>query len=167
MNFKLLLQDNIKKINNIDFLDSSKEKDFVTVAKKIGRNKNSCYTRWNRFIVPVLKSDALGVAQNVEWRNDVLRYIVKEKFASSKEVSYHKVVRDCCPGQTAYSVREFLGSVPSSANGMQLYESCNKRLTNPSNKSYEGDEEKFQEKYLPRAREILELKQSLISTQLK
>ena len=120
--------------------------------------------RWNRFIVPVLKSDALGVAQTLEWRNDVLRYIVKEKFASSKEVSYHKVVRDCCPGQTAYSVREFLGSVPSSANGMQLYESCNKRLTNPSNNSYEGDEEKFQEKYLPRVREILELKQSLITT---
>ena len=35
-------------------------------------------------IVPVLKSDALGVAQNVEWRNDVLRHIVKIKFASTK-----------------------------------------------------------------------------------
>ena len=115
----------------------------------------------------MLKSDALGVAQTLEWRNDVLRYIVKEKFASSKEVSYHKVVRDCCPGQTAYSVREFLGSVPSSANGMKLYELCNERLTNPSPNSYEGNEEKFQEKYLPRAREIMELKQSLVSTELK
>ena len=167
MNFKLLLQDNIKKINNIDFLDSSKQNDFVEIAKKIGRTKFMCHNRWNRFIVPVLKSDALGVAQNVEWRKDVLRYIVKEKFASSKEVPYHKVVKDCCPGQTSYSVREFLSTAPSSANGMRLYEFCNKRLKNPSPNSYEGNEEKFQEKYLPRAREILELKQSLISTQLK
>ena len=123
--------------------------------------------RWNRFIVPVLKSDALGVAQTLEWRNDVLRYIVKEKFASSKEVSYHKVVRDCCPGQTAYSVKSFLHNAAKSANGMRLYEFCNNRLTNPSPNSYEGNEEKFQEKYLPRAREILELKQSMISNKIR
>ena len=127
----------------------------------------TCYRRWNIHIVPVLKSDALGVAQNVEWRNDVLRYIVKEKFASSKEVSYHKVVRDCCPGQTAYSVKSFLHNAAKSANGMRLYEFCNNRLTNPSPNSYEGNEEKFQEKYLPRAREILELKQSLISNKIR
>ena len=167
MNFKLLLQDNIKKINNIDFLDSSKENDFVTIAKKIGRTKRLCRMRWSGFIVPVLKSDALGLAQNVEWRNDLLRYIVKEKFTSMKEVPYHRVVKDCCPGQTALSVKEFLHNSARSANGMRLYELCNKRLQNPSPKSYEGNEELLQEKYLPRVRKILELKQSLVSTQLK
>ena len=66
----------------------------------VGKSKAACYHRWNINIVPVLKSDALGVAQTVEWRKDVLRYIVKEKFASIKEVQYSRVVRDLCPGQT-------------------------------------------------------------------
>ena len=137
------------------------------MAKKIGRSKGACHDRWRGIIVPVLKSDALGLAQNVEWRNDLLRYIVKEKFTSTKEVPYYSVVKDCCPGQTAQSVRLFLINAARSANGMRLYEFCNKRLKNPSPSSYEGNEEKFQEKYLPRAREILELKQSLVSTELK
>ena len=137
------------------------------MAKNIGRSKTACHDRWSGFIVPVLKSDALGLAQNVEWRNDLLRYIVKEKFTSMKEVPYHRVVKDCCPGQTAQSVRLFLSNAARSANGMRLYVFCNKRLKNPSPSSYEGNEEKFQEKYLPRAREILELKQSLISNKIR
>ena len=109
------------------------------MAKKIGRSEVACHDRWIRFIVPVLKSDALGLAQNVEWRNDLLRYIVKEKFTSTKEVPYYSVVKDCCPGQTAQSVKLFLSNAARSANGMRLYEFCNKRLTNPSPNSYEGE----------------------------
>merc|ERR1712110_591020 len=41
-----IFQDKLEKLNNIDFLDSSKPKDFVAVAKMIGKSKYSCYQRW-------------------------------------------------------------------------------------------------------------------------
>ena len=122
----------------------------------------ACYNRWNLQIVPVLKSDALGVAQNVEWRNDVLRYIVKEKYASTKEVPYSRVVRDCCPGQTTDSVSRFLNDLKRSQKDIQLHELCKKRLTNPSPNSLLGNDEMAQE-YLQYACEIVKLKQTLIS----
>ena len=125
-----------------------------------------CYTRWNIHIVPVLKSDALGVAQNVQWMSDVLRYIVKEKFASIKEVPYSRVVRDCCPGQTTRSVSRFLNSPKPSMKDIQLHELCKKRLTNPSPQSYLGNE-KMAEEYFQHACEIVKLKQTLISNKLK
>ena len=132
----------------------------------IGKSKVACYLRWTTYIVPVLKSDALSVAQTVEWRNDILRYIIQEKFASIKEVPYSKVVRDSCPGQTILSVGVFLNSLSRSAKGMKFHELCKKHLTNPSPNSYLGNEEKAQE-YLQRASEILKLKQTLISNKLK
>ena len=126
----------------------------------------ACYGRWNIHIVPVLKSDALGVAQNVEWRNDVLRYIVEEKYASTKEVPYSKVVRDCCPGQTTRSVSMFLHSLKQSEKDTQLHEPCKKRLNDPSPNSYLGNEKKAEE-YFQQACEIVKLKQTLISNKLK
>ena len=132
----------------------------------VGKSKSACYHRWNTYIVPVLKSDALGVAQTVEWRKDVLRYIVKEKFASIKEVSYSKVVRDSCPGQTTLSVKKVLNNLSRYDKDVKLHEICKKHLTNPPHESYLGNEEKAQE-YLQRASEILKLKQTLISNKLK
>ena len=122
----------------------------------------ACYGRWNFYIVPVLKSDALGVAQNVEWMNDVLRYIVKEKFASTKEVPYSRVIRDCCPGQTTQSVSKFLNDLKRCGKDTQLHELCKKRLSNPSPNSYLGNDEMAQE-HLQYACEIVKLKQTLIS----
>ena len=123
---------------------------------------DACYGRWNMHIVPVLKSDALGVAQNVEWRNDVLRYIVKERFASTKQVPYSRVVKGCCPGQTAKSVNMFLSFLSRHDKDTKLHELCQKRLNNPSPNSFLGNEEKTQE-YLHYACEIVKLKQTLIS----
>ena len=100
-----------------------------------------CYSRWNIHIVPVLKSDALGVAQNVEWMNDVFRHIVKERYASTKEVPYVRLVRDCCPGQTSSSVSKFLNRLKQYEKDKQLHELCKKRLTNPSPNSYLGNDE--------------------------
>ena len=131
----------------------------------IGKGKDACYRRWNTHIVPVLKSDALGVAQTVEWRKDVLRYIVKEKFASIKEVQYSRVVRDSCPGQTTLSVKKVLNNLSRYDKDVKLHEICKKHLTNPPHESYLGNEEKAQE-YLQRASEILKLKQTLISNKL-
>ena len=136
------------------------------IAKMVGKSKSACYHRWNTYIVPVLKSDALGVAQTVEWRNDVLRYIIKEKFASIKEVQYSRVVRDLCPGQTTLSVGVFLKNLSRSAKDMKFHEICKKHLTNPSPNSLLGNEEMAQE-YLQRASEILKLKRTMISNKLK
>ena len=113
----------------------------------------------------MLKSDALGVAQNVEWRNDVLRYIVKEMFGSTKEVPYSRVVRDCCPGQTSHSVSTFVNIISKYDKDTQLHELCKERLTNPSPNSFLGNENKAQE-YLHYACEIVKLKQTLISNKL-
>ena len=132
----------------------------------IGKSKTSCHKRWNAHIVPVLKSDALDQAQTVEWRNDVLRYIIKEKFASTKEVPYSKVVRDSCPGQTTKSVGGFLNGLSRRGKDTPLHELCKKHLTNPSPSSLLGNEEMAQG-YLQRASEILKLKQTLISNKLK
>ena len=114
----------------------------------------------------MLKSDALGVAQNVEWMNDVLRYIVKERFASTKEVPYSTVVKDCCPGQTAKSVERFLTSLSQYDKDTQLHELCKKRLTSPSPQSYLGSEKRAGE-YFQHACEIVKLKQTLISNKIK
>ena len=132
----------------------------------IGKSKYACYKRWNTNIVPVLKSDALGVAQTFEWRKNALRYIIKEKVATTKEVPYSKVVRDSCPGQTTLSVGVFLNNLSRSAKDIPLHELCKKHLDNPPPNSYLGSEEKTQE-YVQSASEILKLKQTLISNKLK
>ena len=114
----------------------------------------------------MLKSDALGVAQNVEWMNDVLRYIVKERFASTKDVPYSRVVKDCCPGQTAKSVKSFVYPLSQYDKDTQLHELCKKRLSSPSPSSYLGNE-KMGEEYFQYACEIVKLKQTLISNKIK
>ena len=132
----------------------------------IGKSNNACYLRWNINIVPMLKSDALGMAQTVEWRKDVLRYVIQERFATTKEVPYSKVVRDSCPGQTTHSVRIFLNILSRHDKDTPLHELCKKHLNNPPHNSLLGNEEKAQE-YLQHASEILKLKQTLISNNLK
>ena len=132
----------------------------------IGKSNNACYLRWNINIVPMLKSDALGMAQTVEWRKDVLRYVIQERFATTKEVPYSKVVRDSCPGQTTHSVRIFLNILSRHDKDTPLHELCKKHLNNPPHNSLLGNEEKAQE-YLQHASEILKLKQTLISNKIK
>ena len=100
------------------------------------------------------------MAQTVEWRKDVLRYIIKEKFASFKEVPYSKVVRDSCPAQTTHSVRIYLNNLSRYAKDMKFHEICKKHLDNPPPNSLLGNEEMAQE-YLQHASQILKLKQTL------
>ena len=102
-------------MNNLDYLDSSKTNDFDQISADIGRSKGACYKRWMFTIVPVLKSDILGLPQNEEWRKDILRYIIEKKFGSVKEIPYNKVVRDVCPGQTSDALSLFLNNLSRSA----------------------------------------------------
>ena len=147
-------------MDDLDFLDSSKIKDFDQISGDIGRSKTACHNHWRRNIVPILKSDTLGLPQNEEWRKDVLRYVIEKKFGSVKEIPYNKVMRDVCPGQTSKSLSGILNDVSRCAGDMPFYEYCRKHLNDPHPNSYLGNEElaKAKSEY---ASQILQIKQKL------
>ena len=147
-------------MNNLDYLDSSKTNDFDQISADIGRSKDACYKRWMEKIVPILKSDTLGLTQNEEWRKDVLRYVIEEKFGSVKEMPYNKLVRDVCPGQTSHTLSDYLNSFSRHAADGPFYEYCRKHLNDPHPSSYLGNEElaKAKSEY---ASQILEIKRKL------
>ena len=147
-------------MNNLNFLDSLKENDFGQISAEIGRSKNSCYKRWALHIVPPLKSDILGLPQDEDWRKDVLRYVIDNKFGSVKDVPYNKVVRDVCPGQTSDALSAFLNNLSCHAGGMPFYEYCRKHLDNPNQHSCLGNEKLAQRKF-EYACKILHIKQKL------
>ena len=147
-------------MNELNFLDSLKEKDFRQISAEIGRSKQACNKRWTTQIVPPLKSDILGLPQNEEWRKDVLRYVIDNKFGSVKAIPYNKVVRDVCPGQTTDSLSQFLRTLSIPAGKMLFYEYCNKHLNNPHPSSHLGSETLAQTKF-EYACKILDIKQKL------
>ena len=147
-------------MNDLNFLDSSKENDFGQISADIGRSKVACHLRWIMNIVPPLKSDVLGLPQNEEWRKDVLRYVIDKKLGSVKDIPYNKVVRDVCPGQTSFALSLFLRNLSSNAGEMPFYEYCRKHLNNPHRSSYLGNEKLAQTKF-EYARKILDIKQKL------
>ena len=148
------------KINDLNFLDSSKENDFDQISGDVGRSKSACYSRWKQSIVPVLKSDIHGLPQNEEWRKGVLRYVIGKKFGSVKEIPYNKLVRDVCPGQTSISLSLFLNHLSRFAGYAPFYEYCRKHLNNPYRSSYLGNEKLVQAKF-EYACKILDMKQKL------
>ena len=145
---------------DLNFLDSLIENDFGQISAEIGRSKTSCYLRWTRQIVPPLKSDILGLPQNEEWRKDVLRYVIDNKFGSFKDIPYNKAVRDVCPAQTSDVLSIFLRSLSRSAGDKPFYEHCRKHLNNPYRSSYLGNEKLVQAKF-EYACKILDIKQNL------
>ena len=147
-------------MDDLTFLDSSKENDFGQISAEIGRSKVACNKRWTTQIVPPLKSDILGLPQNEEWRKDVLRYVIDKKFNNVKDIPYNKVVRDVCPGQTSDSLSVFLRSLSRSSGKMPFFENCRKHLNNPHPNSHLGNEKLAQTKFEYTC-EILDIKQKL------
>ena len=147
-------------MNDLTFLDSLKQKDFRQISAVIGRSKNSCYQRWIVNIVPPLKSDILGLPQDEEWRKDLLRYVIDNKFGSVKDIPYNKAVRDVCPGQTSDALSLFLRTLSRSSGKMPFYEYCRKHLNNPHPNSHLGNEKLAQTKFEYTC-EILDIKQKL------
>ena len=111
-------------------------------------------------IVPILKSDTLGLTQNEEWRKDVLRYVIEKKFGRVKEIPYNKLVRDVCPGQTSHTLSYYLNSFSRHAADGPFYEYCRKHLNDPHPNSYLGNNKLIETKseYVCK---ILEIKQNL------
>ena len=147
-------------MSDLNFLDSLKPNDFDQISADIGRSKDACHRRWKIYIVPVLKTDIHGMPQNVEWKKDVLRYIIEMKFGSFKEIPYIAVVRDICPGQTSYSLSIFLNNFSRSAGNIPFHECCWKQLNNPHARSHLANEELVDTKS-EHASKILEIKQKL------
>ena len=147
-------------MNDLNFLESSKPNDFDQISADIGRSKDACHRRWKIYIVPVLKTDIHGMPQNVEWKKDVLRYIIEMKFGSFKEIPYHTVVADICPGQTSYSLSIFLNNISRRAGKIPFHECCLNQLNNPHANSHLGNEELVDTKS-EHASKILEIKQKL------
>ena len=147
-------------MNNLDYLDSSKKNHFDQISATIGRSKGACYNRWMNTIVPIFKSDTLGLPQNEEWRKDVLRYIIEKKVGSIKVMPYNKLVRDACPGQTSRSLSIYLRNLSRNAGDAPFYEYCRKHLNNPHPNSCLGNNELIETKseYVYK---ILEIKQKL------
>jgi hypothetical protein len=98
----------------------------------------------------------------VEWQKDVLRYVIENKFTSSKDIPYNKIVMDVCPGQTSRSLSLFLSVVARNAKDTPFHESCKQNLNNPHPNSFLGNEELAQTKseYVCK---ILKIKQKLKS----
>ena len=147
-------------MNDLNFLDSSNTNEFDQISADIGRSNDACYRRWKIHIVPVLKTDIHGLPQNVEWKKDVLRYIIEKKFGSFKEIPYHKVVEDICPGQTSKSLSMYLRNLSRFAGDTSFYEYCRKHLNNPHPSSHLGNEKLAQTKF-EYACKILDIKQKL------
>ena len=147
-------------MNDLDFLDSLKQKDFDQISADIGRSKTACHTRWTRNIVPILKSDTLGLTQNVEWQKDVLRYIIERSYGSVKVIPYNKIVMDVCPGQTSHTLSTYLNNLSRQAGVAPFYEYCRKHLNDPHPNSYLGNN-KLTETKSEYVCKILEIKQNL------
>ena len=147
-------------MNDLNFLESSKPNDFDQISADIGRSKDACYRRWKIHIVPVLKTDIHGLPQNVEWKKDLLRYIIEKKFVSCKEIPYITVVRDICPGQTSNSLSRFLKHLSWCSGDTPFYEYSRKHLSNPPPNSYLGNEKMANAKS-EYASQILQIKEEL------
>ena len=147
-------------MNDLDSLDLSKTNDFDQISADIGRSKSACYNRWKLNIVPILKSDTLGLTQNVEWKKDVLRYIIERSYGSVKVIPYNKIVMDVCPGQTSHTLSTYLNNLSRQAGVAPFYEYCRKHLNDPHPNSYLGNDElaKAKSEY---AFQILKIKQQL------
>ena len=98
----------------------------------------------------------------MEWQKDVLRHVIENKFTSFKEIPYNKVVMDVCPGQTSYSLSNFVKNVSRYAKDTPFHEYCQKVLNNPHSISLLGNE-KLAQKKSEYAFKILEIKQKLKS----
>ena len=134
----------------------------------IGRSKRACGQHWNDIILPILKTDALGLPQDINWMKDFLRYVVTKKIRSIEQLSYNQIVKHICPGQTNKSLNQFANNTmriwyerKSFSSNEPLYEICKTKLNDASVYSFLGNKHKVDKK-LNYVKEILEIKRILM-----
>ena len=140
---------------------------FIDVGKIIGRTYIACYFHWRSQILPILKTDALGLSKGVDWMKDFLEYIVAKEIRSVKQIKYTEAVKGICPGQTNQSLARFSSGVAQQWDGKKmigskepLYEICKKKLNGPGNKRNADKNSKY-------AEEILKIKQTIVTSNYK
>lgn len=154
-------------MNSIDALNSVKDDDLSVVSTEIGRTKRSCYHHWKEQILPILKTNILGLPQGIDWMKDFLKYMEKNRIIAKKDIPYNKLVNEMCPGQTTRSLAVFANSIPRKWDGKKMirsnepfHEICLRWLNEPSPNSYLGNE-KMANARLEYAEEIVKIYQSL------
>ena len=112
---------------------------FKSAAVKLQRPFNTCYSRWQGYLLPILKNHNLGLSQNFDWIITLLEYIVKNQIENINDVNFEHILNDLCPGQTRHSLRvtlvnvSYSGQVKNAGQTKSLYRLCEDRLTSISN----------------------------------
>merc|ERR1712150_103541 len=68
------------------------------------RSSSSCYTHWDKILLPILKTHLKRLPFGSEWKNDLMDYVIKHKIKHPRELDCSLVVEKICPGQTVQSV---------------------------------------------------------------
>ena len=96
------------KPKDSSILEAVKETEFIPMGNKLKRSSNSCYERWIRHIVPILKTYLKKLPLNNEWKRDVLSHIVKIQIKDMKETDIDLILKEIAPGQTSRSIIMYL-----------------------------------------------------------
>lgn len=124
-------------------------------------------------ILPILKTDALGLPHGLQWMESILRYMVANEITKTKQIPYSQIVKEICPGQTNRSVRVFLNGISNERKDGKTIRSndifhviCKRRLNEPSYNSILGSDTISNAK-LDYINHILRTKKSLLTGQMK
>ena len=134
---------------------------FKSAAIKLQRPFNTCYSRWQGYILPILKNHNLGLSQNFDWIITLLEYIIKNQIENINDVNFEHILNDLCPGQTRHSLRVTLvnvsnsGKVKNAGQTKSLYRLCEDRLTSTSNCGLQQENNKRSKDRLKHAQEII------------
>ena len=101
-------------MDNVDDLNSVREIDCEGISKELRRSVSSCWLHWQRYLLPIFRTHILGLPQNLEWKKDVMEYLIHNKVEVLEDIDYNKVVKDVCPGQTTHSLSVFIRSIRKS-----------------------------------------------------
>ena len=141
------------KMDTVDDLNSLRMIDCEGIPKELKRSMHSCWGRWQFGLLPILRTHILGLPQNLEWKKDVIVYLMDNKIEWLEDIDYNKVVKDVCPGQTTHSLRVFIRDIRKrTVKGEKilhkepLHELASKRINDPRNSSFLCDETVVQKK---------------------
>ena len=141
------------KMDNVDDLNSLREIDCEGISKELKRSWKSCWRHWQICLLPILRTHILGLPQNLEWKKDVMVYLVDNKVECLEDIDYNKLVKDVCPGQTTNSLQHFIKNIPkTTVKGKHilrkepLHELASKSISDPGNSSFLCSETMVQKK---------------------
>ena len=144
---------------------------FKSAAVKLQRPFNTCYSRWQGYLLPILKNHNLGLSQNFDWIITLLEYIVKNQIENINDVNFEHILNDLCPGQTRHSLRvtlvnvSYSGQVKNAGQTKSLYRLCEDRLTSTSRNPHLGlqkENNKRLKDRLKHAKEIIDCYNNIV-----